>query len=53
VTPLSAWRSTIAIVGVLVFLYGAKTENEIVRWVGVACLAIALVLRFLGRRQPR
>jgi membrane protein implicated in regulation of membrane protease activity len=53
VIPLSTWRAAIAIVGVLVFLYGAKTENEMVRWVGVACLAIALVLRFLGRRRPR
>ena len=52
-TPLATWRVTIAIAGIVVFLWGAKTQNETARWVGIACLVIALVLRFVGRSKPR
>jgi hypothetical protein len=53
VTALQTWRVTIAIVGVVVFLWGAKTDDETARWVGIACLVVALVLRFLGRSKAR
>jgi hypothetical protein len=53
VTPLATWRVTIAIAGIVVFMWGAKTQSEAARWVGIACLVVALVLRFLGPRRPR
>jgi hypothetical protein len=53
VTPLATWRSAIAIAGIMVFLWGAKTQDETARWVGIACLVVALALRFLGRSKPR
>jgi hypothetical protein len=48
-----AWRATIAIVGIVVFMWGAKTQNEMARWVGIGCLVVALALRFVGRSKPR
>jgi hypothetical protein len=51
--PLATWRVTIAIAGIVVFMWGAKTQNEPARWVGIACLVVALALRFLGPRRPR
>jgi Ca2+/Na+ antiporter len=53
VTPLSTLRVTIAIVGILIFMWGARTQDEIVRWVGIAFLVVALVLRFLSRVRRR
>lgn len=52
-TPLQMWRLTIAIVGVLVFLWGIKIQDETVRLVGIAFLVVALALRFLGRSRRR
>jgi hypothetical protein len=53
VTPLQVWRVTIAISGIVVFMWGAKTQDETARWVGIACLVVALALRFLGRSKQR
>jgi len=53
VTPLATWRVTIAIAGIVVFMWGAKTQNEAARWVGIVCLVVALALRFLGPRRQR
>ena len=52
-TPLVAWRAAIAIAGIVVFMWGAKTQNRLVSWVGIACLIVALALRFVGRSKPR
>ena len=52
-TPLAAWRVTFAIVGCAVFGWGIRTDNETIRWVGVGCLVLALVLRFVSKSRPR
>ena len=52
-TPLQIWRLTIALAGLVVFGYGIRVENMTIRWVGVACLVVALALRFLGRSRLR
>ncbi len=52
-TAIQTWRLTIALAGLVVFGYGIRTDNWTVRWVGVACLVIALALRFVGRSRPR
>jgi hypothetical protein len=53
VTPLATWRLTVAIVGCAIFGWGIRTDNEMTRWVGVACLVLALALRFIGKSRPR
>jgi hypothetical protein len=44
-------RLALLIVGIAAFAFAMRNENEIARWVGIGCVAIALVLRFLGRAK--
>jgi len=53
VTPLATWRVTIAIAGLVVFGYGVRTDNNTIRWVGIACLVVAFVLRFFAKAKAR
>lgn len=41
-----------AIVGVGVFAYGVRNEDSVVRWVGIALVIVAFLLRFVKKRQP-
>ena len=52
-TPLTTWRVTIAIVGLAIFGYGVRTDNDMIRWVGIACLVVAFLLRFVAKSRPR
>ena len=38
-------------VGILVWGYGVRVDDRTIRWVGIAFLVAALLLRFLGRRR--
>ena len=38
-------------VGVFIWAYGARVDDARIRWVGIALLAVAFLLRFLRRRQ--
>ena len=42
-------RMALLLVGVLAFMYSMREENEIARWVGIGCVVVALLLRFVGR----
>jgi hypothetical protein len=53
VTALQTWRVTIALAGLVVFGYGIRNDNWTVRWVGIGCLVVALVLRFVRTSRPR
>ena len=35
--------------GVVAFAVALRTGNEIARWVGIGLVAVALLLRFVGR----
>lgn len=37
--------------GVMAFAVALRTGIEWARWVGMACLVVALALRFVARRQ--
>ncbi|HZS61783.1 MAG TPA: hypothetical protein VFA43_21090 [Gemmatimonadaceae bacterium] len=52
-TPVAAWRVTIAIAGLVVFGYGVRTDNNTIRWVGIACLVVAFAIRFFAKSKPR
>jgi hypothetical protein len=43
-------KLAVAGVGIVVWAYGAKVEDARVRWLGIALLALAFLLRFLRRR---
>ena len=50
-TPITIARIGLAVVGILVWGYGTHTDDEVVRWFGVAFFAAALLLRFLPERR--
>ncbi len=37
--------------GIGAFLYALRTGNDPARWLGIACVAVAVLLRFLGPRK--
>jgi hypothetical protein len=45
-------RFVLALVGILVWAYGYRVDDSTVRWVGIGCLAVAVLLRFVRRQRP-
>lgn len=43
----------LALAGVAVFLVGIRSGQDLVRWMGIALVAVAWMLRFVGRRPKR
>lgn len=41
-----------ALAGVGIFAYGVRSEDTVVRWVGIALVIVAFLLRFLKKREP-
>jgi len=39
-----------ALAGVAIFAYGVRNENAVVRWVGIAFVVAAFLLRFVKKR---
>jgi hypothetical protein len=52
VSPLTAVKLALAAVGAVVFGYGVRIDSAPTRWVGVALVAVAALLRFV-RGTPR
>jgi hypothetical protein len=52
-TPVTMAKLGLAIVGVLIFLAGVRSDNDVARWVGIGCAAVAWTLRFLERGTRR
>ena len=40
-----------ALAGVGIFAYGVRSEDSVVRWVGIAFVIAAFLLRFVKKRQ--
>jgi hypothetical protein len=51
VTPLTSWQAVIGVAGLVVFGYGMRTQSSAIRWVGIAVLALAAVIRFIKKRK--
>ena len=49
---LQTMRLVVAAVGVAIWGYGYSADNDRIRWVGIAVLAISLLLRFFRPRKP-
>lgn len=50
---LTQARLVVAIVGIAVWGWGVRTDDSPVRIVGIAIIAAAVLLRWIGRRQGR
>ena len=51
---MMALRLALIGAGVMAFVFALRTGTEWVRWVGIACLAAALLIRLIERlRRPR
>ena len=50
-TPLTVAKITFAVVGLLIFGYGVRIDSTNVRWAGIAFVAAAALLRFVGPRS--
>ena len=46
---LTIAKLAFALVGIAVFAYGARVDDRIVRWVGIAFVVVAFLLRFAKR----
>ena len=46
---LTIAKLAFALVGIAVFAYGARVDDRIVRWVGIAFVVVAFLLRFVKR----
>lgn len=49
--PVVWIRVALAVGAILLFILGAQTGDDNLRWIAIAFLAVALVLRFVGRRK--
>lgn len=40
------------VIGLVVWAYGQRIDDEWLRWLGIVCFAAAAVLRLVKRRMP-
>ena len=52
-SALTHLKLGLAIVGLILFGYGIRAEHAGLRWTGVAFLALAFFVRFVGPRSSR
>lgn len=52
-SPLSHLKLGLAVVGIILWGYGVRSDVNWLRWTGIGFLAVAAVLRFLNRRDRR
>lgn len=45
-------KIALALAGVGIFAWGIRSEDSVVRWVGIACVVAAFLLRFARKRTP-
>ena len=49
---VSVAKIAFALAGVGIFAYGVRSEETVVRWVGIAFVVTAFLLRFVKKRVP-
>ena len=52
-SALTQLKVGLAFIGLVLFGYGIRADSERMRWIGIAFLAAAAVLRFVGPRSSR
>jgi hypothetical protein len=53
VTPFVGARAAAALVGILVFVYGVRSDSGGLRWAGIGLLGAAFLLRFIDPARRR
>ena len=48
---LTIIKVAFAFAGIGIFAYGVRTENSVVRWVGIGFVVVAFLLRFARKRD--
>ena len=48
-TPATLAKAVIAGVGFVLVMYGARMDNARIRWAGIACFGLAVILRLSKR----
>ena len=49
---ITVLKIALALAGVGIFAFGVRSDETIVRWVGIACVIVAFLLRFVKKRVP-
>lgn len=44
-------KLSVAVAGIALFLFGMRAGSQSLRWTGIALVAVAWALRFVGREQ--
>jgi len=52
-TQLTSAKLILAASGLIIWGYGINSGQAVLRWVGIALLAAAVILRFVGRKKPQ
>jgi hypothetical protein len=52
-TRITAAKLTLALVGIGIFFTGVRLDNDVLRWIGIGCAAVAWTLRFVERGVRR
>ena len=52
-TPLTVAKLVLALAGIVVYFYGYQSGIDALRWVGIALVVAAVLLRFVSRRPRR
>ena len=51
--PIQTAKIVLALAGVFVFLAGIRAGQDSLRWTGIGLVAVAWMLRFVGRTSTR
>jgi hypothetical protein len=51
-SPITTAKLALAAIGLIVWGYGYRVDDPALRWVGIAFLAAAVLLRFWRPRRP-
>ena len=49
--PRSIAQVALLVIGVIVWGYGTRVDDERLRWVGIGCFGVAFLLRILKKRD--
>jgi hypothetical protein len=49
---ITVTKIALALAGVGMFAYGVRTEDNLVRWVGIGLVVVAFLLRFFKTTKP-
>ena len=51
-SSLTRAKFALALIGMILFGYGVRVDDDRLRWMGIGFLAVSLILRW-WRREPR